>query len=113
MTSTYRHQIFLEDTSFVFELFHLTQDAHDQNRFQRRRRVILLDREVWLPTAEDVIITKLRWFERGHRSKDRDDARDVIAVQADRIDWDYVHSWCDQHQTRDLVDEIRRSIPPI
>ena len=63
--------------------------------------------------AEDVIIIKLRWSLLGHRSKDRDDARDVIAVQGDRIDWDYVHSWCDQHGTRALLDEVRQSIPPI
>ena len=44
-----------------------------------------------VPTPEDVIITKLRWSLLANRSKDRDDARDVIAVQGDRIDWDYVH----------------------
>ncbi len=44
---------------------------------------------------------------------DRDDIRGVIAVQADRIDWDYVHRWCEQHGTRPLLDEIRASIPPI
>jgi hypothetical protein len=49
----------------------------------------------------------------GRRSKDRDDARDVIAVQGDRIDWEYVYSWCEQHGTRGLLDEIRQSIPPI
>ena len=62
-----------------------------------------------VPTAEDVIVTKLRWA----RSKDRDDVRDVIAVQGDAVDWDYVYTWADRHGTRGLLDEIRRSIPPI
>jgi hypothetical protein len=62
-----------------------------------------------VPTAEDVIVTKLRWA----RSKDKDDVRDVIAVQGDAIDWDYVHTWTERHGTRGLLDEIRRSIPPI
>jgi hypothetical protein len=68
---------------------------------------------VFIPSPEDVIITKLRWALLGGRSKDREDVRDVIAVQGDRIDWDYVHAWCDRHGTRPLLDEIRRSIPPI
>jgi hypothetical protein len=72
-----------------------------------------MGRQVWIPTAEDVIVTKLHWALLGRRSKDRDDARDVIAVQGDRIDWDYVHRWCEQHGTRALLDEIRASIPPI
>ncbi len=49
----------------------------------------------------------------GKRSKDREDVRDVIAVQADNIDWQEVHRWCELHGTRALLDEIRASIPPI
>ncbi len=113
VTGTYRHQIRLEDNPFLFEFFHLSRDPHDQDRFRRRTRVALMGRQVWLPSPEDVIITKLRWSLLGRRSKDRDDARDVIAVQGDRIDWDYVYSWCEQHGTRGLLDEIRQSIPPI
>ena len=34
-----------------------------------------------------------------------------FAVQADTLDWDYIHRWCDEHGTRELLDDIRRSIP--
>jgi hypothetical protein len=68
---------------------------------------------VFVQTAEDVIVTKLHWALRSSRGKDREDVRDVIAVQGDAIDWAYVYSWCDRHGTRELLDEIRRSIPPI
>jgi hypothetical protein len=86
---------------------------YDQERFSRRKRVLLLDEQAWLPTAEDMIVTKLHWGLFGARSKDRDDVRDVIAVQGDRIDWDYVHKWCEKHSTCALLDDIRRSIPAI
>jgi hypothetical protein len=75
--------------------------------------VNLPEGEAVLPTAEDVIITKLRWAVRAARNKDVDDVKDVIAVQANRIDWDYVYKWCDVHGTRSLLDEIRASIPEI
>lgn len=67
----------------------------------------------FFPPPKDVIITKLRWATSAQRGKDRDDVRDCIAVQGDNIDWPYVHCWCDRHGTRDLLEEIRRSIPPI
>lgn len=60
---------------------------------------------------EDVIVTKLHWAMGAKRSKDRDDILAVIAVQGKNINWAYVHAWCDQHGTRGLLDEIRRSIP--
>jgi hypothetical protein len=37
----------------------------------------------------------------------------VIATQREKIDWTYVYRWCDQHGTRELLEEIRRSIPDI
>ena len=113
VTMTTRHVLEVVGIPFKIELFQLSDDPHDQERFRRRLPVKLLDRGVYLPTAEDVIITKLRWVSQGRRSKDWDDIRDVIAVQGERIDWDYVHSWCNRHGTRAVLDDICRSIPPI
>jgi len=113
VTETTRHTLEAREGFFKVELFQLAEDGHEQERFRRRRRVTILGREISLPTPEDVIVTDLRWSRQGQRPKDVDDVRNVIAVQADRIDWDYVHSWCDQHGTRELLDEVRQSIPPV
>ena len=109
ITGTIKNVIKVKSTDFEVELFRLSRDAHDQERFQRRRCVKLLGRDVYLPTAEDVIITKLRWL----RRKDYDDVTNVIAVQGTRLDWEYVQNWCDEHGTRETLEEIRASIPPI
>ena len=110
VTMTGRNEITVRDSAFSIEFFHLSRDAHDQERFRRRVSARILNRDAFVPTAEDVIITKLRWA----RPKDREDLRNVIAVQGDeRIDWAYVHGWTNQHGTTALLDEIRRSIPPI
>jgi hypothetical protein len=115
VTGTLRYEAELTENPFKIEFFLLSRDPHDQERFQRRVQASILGKSVWFPSVEDVIITKLRWALIGNRSKDRDDVRDVIAVQSveGRIDWDYVHAWCDRHGTRALLDEVRRSIPSI
>lgn len=113
ITATTRHIVVVADIPFKVELFHLSEEPHDQERFRRRLQMRLLGRDVWVPTAEDVVITKLRWALRGGRAKDRDDAQGVIAVQGARLDWDYLHAWSDRHGTRALLEEVRRSIPPI
>jgi len=111
-TGTTRYALQLVGTPFQVELFLLSDDDHDQTRFSRRRRVQVLDRQAFVPALEDVIITKLRWSHHGARPKDLEDARNVIAVQGDRIDWHYVQAWCDRHGTRQILEELRRSIPP-
>ncbi|MFO0888770.1 MAG: hypothetical protein U0790_06435 [Isosphaeraceae bacterium] len=44
---------------------------------------------------------------------DRDLLRRTIVEHRDKLDWERVDALCEQHETRELLDEIRRSIPPI
>jgi hypothetical protein len=104
-TGTFRQVLRHKNKTFKVELFLLSQDPHDQARFARRRAVPLFERRVWLPLPEDVIITKLRWA----RGKDKDDARDVMAVQQEKLDWPYVEEWCRLHGTLPLMQELQRS----
>ncbi len=112
ITGTSRYVLRAVRSQFKIELFLLSDEPHDQERFARRQELPYLGRLVFLPTAEDVVITKLRWSRAGKRHKDIDDVKNLIAVQRDRLDWSYVEHWCDQHGTRTLLDEVRRSLPP-
>ena len=106
-TGTQRQEYGVCGTLFKVEVFRLSDDPHDQERFRRRQTVMVKGCPVVFPTAEDVIIWKLRWA----RAKDRDDIRAVMGVQGDKLDWTYIESWCDQHGTRTLMEEIRRTVP--
>ena len=110
VTATRRYVLKLADESFAIELFLLSDDAHDQQCFARRRCVRILNRDTFVSTVEDAIITKLRWFLAGNRAKDLQDARGMMAVQGDRIDWGYVTSWCERHGTRELLEDIRQRL---
>lgn len=112
-TGTVRNVIAVPEANFKIELFRLSNDAHDQERFRRRRRVFSrqLNREAYFPSVEDVVVFKLRWAVNAGRPKDREDVRDVIAVQQGKLDWEYVDRWVAEHGTRACLDEILRSIP--
>jgi hypothetical protein len=113
VTGTTRHVIEVLETPFQVELFRVSNDEHDRGRFARRVQVTWLDRQVWLPTPEDVIITKLRWLSHLHRNKDYDDVLTVAAVQRGRLDWQYMELWADKHGTRVILDKLRSEIPVV
>lgn len=113
VTMTIRHVIQAVGSEFKIELFHLSDDPHDLERFRRRKSVAMESGTAYVASPEDVIITKLNWYSKQNRLRDREDVRDVLAAQGDALDFDYIHSWCEKHRTRDLLDEIRASIPPI
>lgn len=96
---------------FKVELFELFDDPFVQTQFARRTQIFAsqLQRFTFLPTPEDVIVQKLRWG----RSKDLDDARDVLAVQGpDNLDMDYIRDWCAKHETTPRLQAALDGIPP-
>ena len=97
---------------YKVELFELFDDPFVQSEFARRRliNVPLLRLTTWIPTAEDVLVQKLRWG----RSKDLDDARDVLAVQGtETLDMGYVERWCATHGTTERLQKALSEIPPL
>jgi hypothetical protein len=112
ITGTLRYVIAVPGQAFVCELFVASDDPHDRERMRRRLRVSLLDRRTFVATAEDTIITKLRWAVLARRGKDTDDVRNIIAVRGDELDWDYLRQWTAQHGSHTLLKEITQSIPP-
>ena len=113
VTGTTRYVIELVDSPFVCELFVRSDDPHDRERFTRRVCVRILDRVAFVATAEDMVVTKLRWAHEAHRSKDREDIRNILAVRGTELDWAYLRLWSAEHGTQPLLDEIRKSIPPM
>jgi hypothetical protein len=112
VTATQRHVIRIPPADFYVELFGLSDDEFDQERFRRRVCVRLWDREAFLPTAEDVVVSKLLWALHGGRGKDFGDVRGLVSIRGAGLDWPYIHGWCDRHGTRALLEEIRGSLAP-
>jgi hypothetical protein len=113
VTGTNCTRVIVPETDYMLELFRLGADPHDQERFRRRLQVPYLDRNVWLPTAEDVVITKLRWSVSQHRTKDLNDVRDVLAVQKGKLDLDYLYRWTNEHGSRSALDQLQASVSQI
>ena len=96
---------------FLIEFFELSNDAHDQLRFSKRIESAFQEIQTYIPVAEDVVIMKLRWAVSGkNREKDADDARNVLSVQKGKLDLAYIRTWCDQHGSRELLEQLIASI---
>lgn len=106
-TSTTKTLIYVDSICFEIELFDLSEDPFDQSRFSRKVLASYLGGEIYLPTAEDVIIQKIRWFKNAVRAKDLEDAQSVYLVQKEYLDWDYMMHWAKQHGTVEEMESLR------
>ena len=113
ITGTWRQVIEIPSIPFTIELFELSNDPYDQSRFSRRKTLSLLSRQASVPTAEDVIVQKLRWANLAKRGKDFDDVVAVMAVQGEaKLDWPYIMKWCTDHNTLDILEKAKADAAP-
>jgi hypothetical protein len=100
-------------SSFKFDLFPLQTDEYSQTQFQRRRFAessLLADEpiECAFATAEDTILTKLRWYRAGGETSERqwNDLRGILQVSGAGLDLDYLNSWAPRLGVADMLARL-------
>lgn len=106
-TNTIRTLIYVPSIAFEIELFELSDDPFDQSRFDRRMNVDFNNVSICLPTPEDVIIQKLRWYKNARRDKDLEDASHVYLIQKEHLDTDYIQQWLTQHGSEEFFNSFK------
>jgi len=114
VTGKTQHKFRYRATNFLIEIFEARmEDSHERARFERRRAGNVEGRNAFVPTPEDIVIQKLRWFKQIRRAKDREDVRNLMIHQWTDIDWLYVERWCREHDTEDLLNETKAEVQRI
>ena len=95
------------DTARKVDFHPLKADPFERSFFSRRRKVLYAGVELWFPSAEDAILSKLRWARAtGDGERHLRDARAVYEVQGAALDEDYLREWAERLAVADLLDSL-------
>jgi hypothetical protein len=103
-------QIIQYDSLLRVDCFVPPASPFAESEFSRRQLHDLVPGfQVWVASAEDVVLRKLLWFQLGGKVSDRqwNDIVGVLEVQKGRLDEAYLDSWADRLGIRDMLDEAR------
>lgn len=67
-----------------------------RKEFERRQRVELMDLELPMVTAEDLIIAKLEWARKGASELQLRDALAIVVQRGGQLDRGYIENWVDE-----------------
>ncbi len=97
------------DTMLKIDVFPASNLFH---REQLRRRILQAigpdeGQALYLATAEDTILSKLKWYREGGEVSERqwNDVLGVLKVQKQRLDASYLRQWAKNLQLTDLLDK--------
>jgi hypothetical protein len=95
-------------TAFKVDVFIIKPRRFDQIEFGRRRLETVSnepDRKAYITSAEDIVLAKLEWYRLGGEVSDRQwrDILDVLKIQGERLDLDYLAQWSAELNVADLL----------
>lgn len=64
--------------------------------FDRRSRRDLAGLDIFLATAEDVLVAKLEWAKLAQSNRQIEDAASILRIQGDALDLAYIAKWVEQ-----------------
>jgi hypothetical protein len=107
------------DSVFKIDIFISQQDEFALAQLDRRElRKLSTDRDdaVYVATAEDTILAKLRWYRAGSESSQNqwNDVLGILATMHDCLDLAYLDKWADRLSVADLlaraIDEVHSDL---
>ncbi|TSC84559.1 MAG: hypothetical protein G01um101416_1052 [Microgenomates group bacterium Gr01-1014_16] len=85
--------VVFDPTGDKIDFWILKAEEFDAQRFERRVKVKAWEQPMFISSAEDTILQKLRWYETGKIEKHLIDAAFVWQIQATKLDQAYIKKW--------------------
>jgi len=82
-------------------------DEYDATRFQRRKKRKIFDEMMFITTAEDLMIIKLKRYKDSSSEKHYLDASGVYEIQRGNLDLRYMKRWLSYFSVLDLFERIK------
>lgn len=74
--------------------------------FSRRQRFTLWGKSVFMISKEDLILSKLLWYQEAESDVHLRDIRGILEFQEDSIDFQYIDHWCSKLSLTNLWSKL-------
>lgn len=98
------------ESVFKVDIFIAKADDFASKQLERRelrKMAPEIDQFIYVATAEDTVLAKLRWYRQGDEvsSTQWSDVLGVLGAQSVNLDIDYLREWADKLGVRDLLEK--------
>jgi len=97
------------DSVFKIDIFVASSDEFSRQQLARRQPEKIapdIEQTIYIATAEDTILAKLRWYRAGGESSNTQwtDVLGIIGTQGKSLDFNYLRDWADWLSVSDLLE---------
>lgn len=93
------------DTGVKVDFWILKEDAFDVLRMKRRVAKEILGKQVYFISPEDLILSKLQWYQQSWSDKHLEDVKSVIKISGETLNKGYLTQWA---KKLDVLDNLKK-----
>jgi len=94
------------ETGIKIDIWLVEQNEFEQNKFKRKKIIVIDEQKVNIISAEDLILTKLSWSKTIRSERHLRDCAGILEVQKNKIDKKYLSVWLKKLKLEKLFAEI-------
>jgi len=97
---------------FKVDVF-LPADALSRQQLARRElHQLETDQQVWIASAEDTVLAKLKWYRLGEYVSELQwrDIKGILGTQGPTLNRDYMRSWAERIGVLDLLEKAEQEV---
>lgn len=76
-----------------------------QLEIKRRIKKRIDGQEVFFVSPEDLVLSKLRWYQQTQSTRQLEDIESVVKIQK-KLDWEYIRKWAEEQRTLEILDKL-------
>ncbi len=81
------------ETIFKVDFIIAKEDPFSRQQFERRQKITVGDKEIYVISPEDLILSKLEWSQTSLSEIQERDIQNILRILDKNMDWQYLEKW--------------------
>ena len=96
------------ETGIKVDFWVLQKQPFDLSRIRRRIAKDILGKKVYFISPEDLILSKLQWYQQGQSIRHIEDIESILKIS--KVDLRYIRKWARKQSTSDVFNKVFQKI---
>lgn len=97
------------ETGIKVDFWILQKKAFELSRLKRRVAKNILGEKVYFTSPEDLILSKLQWYEKSQSDRHLEDVESILKISAKKLDMKYLKQWAKKLEVLKLLNKLIKS----
>lgn len=105
--------VIMAESGFKLDVIVADHSSYSNSQFHRARRMTYRDSfSVMMASPEDIIVSKLRFYDLGGSAKHLNDIAKVVAANQGQLETEYIEGWANNWGVLDIWHRVLRDMNP-